>query len=70
VPVANVARVVFGAALDEHPASITVMATAARAPSLRTAHSYSTSAWHLVRRVEDYFGPQLDASLAKRIVTL
>ena len=34
-------------------ASITVMATVATTAILRTAPSYSTSAWHLVRRAKD-----------------
>ncbi len=70
VPVATVADVVFGAALDEHPARVSTMATAAIAPRLRTVGIYTTSVWPLVRRVRDYFGPRLDAKLAKRIVTV
>jgi hypothetical protein len=39
--------------------SISVMATAATRPIRRIAHSYSTSAWHPVRRVGDHFDPDL-----------
>jgi hypothetical protein len=59
-----------GAVALVQAASISVMATVARAPSLRTMSIYSTSAWHLVRRAEDKFCPRLDARRRKRIVTL
>jgi hypothetical protein len=51
-------------------ASISVMATAATRPNRRTVDSYSTTAWHPVRRAITIFKPRLDASRAKRIVTL
>jgi hypothetical protein len=51
-------------------AAITVMTTAAMRPIRRTVHSYSTRAWHLVRHPDTFSIPHLDASVAKRIITL
>ena len=50
--------------------SASVRLTVTTTPNLRTVARSSTSAWHLVRRVEDNFWPRIDAHQRKRIVTV
>jgi hypothetical protein len=70
VAVVDVVVVVGGAVELVQAASSSIRTTAATRPNRRTAHSYTTRAWHLVRRVEDNFWPRLDVSPPKRIVTV